>query len=105
MKQDHYTKVGGYYYKGCGCGQRPENRVEIPENSVELFVNQPGLLVGPVSGQLYNIVPSTTAIDIRKEDEAELRKAGLGHNPIQGFKGVLTRVPANEQVTAIPEKQ
>lgn len=87
-----YTRVGDQWYRGCGCGRKPSDLITLPQGTVRLFFQRPGVVTGPVTGQKYNIQPNTIALDIRAEDEAGFRAQGLAFDPTVNFKGAFTQV-------------
>lgn len=79
------------WYKGCGCGQKPVDKVEAPVGTVELLVQHNGVLKGPATGLEYSFVPNTVSIDVDPADAAAWRIQGIARDPAPGFKGRLAR--------------
>ncbi len=86
------TKKSDGYYRGCGCGQKIQDKVIPPNGSVELFVQHNGSLKGPVSGIDYNFQATTIAIDVDPVDALAWREQGIGRDAPPGFKGRLSRL-------------
>lgn len=95
---ERLTKKSDGWYRGCGCGMRPTDKVIPPSPSVELTVNFNGPLKGPRTGIEYHFVPQTVSIDIAPEDAAAWRVEGKGRDPVSGWKGRLARVETQTTV-------
>jgi hypothetical protein len=89
---EQFTQKNGLWYKGCGCGTKQVDLVQLPEDSVSVFVQVNGAKVGPVTGQRYNFRANLVAVDVRAQDAAAWLVDGTARTPPPGFKGVLSRI-------------
>lgn len=87
----YLTKKSDGWYLGCGCAQKPGDKVTPPINSTDAWIPEAGEHVGPVTGIKYVVVANTTSIDIDLADYQSWLKDGVAHAPRVGFKGIITR--------------
>lgn len=89
--EEQCTLRAGQWYRGCGCGQKVGDLVKIEKNWSPVFIQVPGVHVGPVSGIEYMIRPNTVALDIEKADADAWLADGKAREPVTGFKGRFAR--------------
>lgn len=92
MSESLTKKSDGFYYKGCGCGNKVGDRVIPPPDSVDVYIPTAGTITGPVTGIQYQIYPLSISIDIDAKDADVWRTNGIIKAAPVGLKGRLTRV-------------
>lgn len=93
------TRKSSGWFKGCGCGQKPGDKVEAPAGSVEgilLFGSTSSEQTGPVSGIKYQVTPNHIAIDLDPRDYDAWKAQQKAIPGRSGMKGVLSRIPSAE---------
>lgn len=85
-----YSHATGAWQEGCGCGGKAKIDHATLPNTKPIFLKS-SVTVGPVTGIKYQTYPNTTSLNIDTADAEAWIASGDAVEPIQGWKGFMTR--------------
>lgn len=86
-----YNQATLSWTKGCGCGGKQKETIALLPDTRPVFIQKNGRITGPVTGIEYVIYPNTTSLNIATADAEFWLASGDAKEPINGWKGHLTR--------------
>lgn len=75
----------------CGCGGTPKKAVQVPQESIAIYVKLATKVNGPETGIEYSFLPHQNSIDVDSKDAESWLKDGTALPVRAGYKGRLAR--------------